>query len=127
MCIEDRQSKKEVKNYRDKQPKNFYVWKVMADWFTSEYAETIEPRLIIPDKIYKAGNYPAQRSSLNYKPGFHVFRNIKDVREYQFRNGPISSSMRVKFKAKREWIKQVGTALGINCLVLSNIQTLKGK
>ena len=129
MCLGNLKSRKEVAEYRRKQPKEFVVWKLMDDSVKMEtlFRESREPLLAVPGKIYKAKSFPIHRARLTYKPGFHVFRTKKHATTYRRKGFWRHRSKLVKFKARPEWITEIGKAEGILCLVLSHIKVPEGK
>lgn len=131
MCLGNLKSERKVAAYKRKQPKEFVVWKLMDDSVKMETLfrdpQSREPLLAVPGKIYKAKSFPIRRARLTYKPGFHAFRTKKQAAKYRIKGFWRYRAKLVKFKARPEWITEIGKAEGILCLVLSHIKVPEGK
>jgi hypothetical protein len=123
MCLTNLKTKKEVDEYKKKQPDKFVVWKVVGLNGDPEYRSfnSDEPNLGQFDKTYKARLFPQHRTVPKYEPGFHAFRTKRQAEIY-LTDYSYKKELK-RFKAKREWITNIGKIHGITCLVLSHIKT----
>lgn len=124
MCLTNLKTKKEVDEYKKKQPDEFVVWKIVRLNGDPEYrnSDSSEPDLSQSNKTYKAGCFSQNRTSLEYEPGFHAFRTRRQAEIYLAGYYRPSNKELKRFKAKREWITNIGEIDRVICLVLSHIK-----
>ena len=124
MCLDTRMNEKEKKRYIRNLPKEFFVYKVMYPNGETEYGR-YGKKLYKRRTIYKAEYSPERKRRIIYNPGFHVFRTKKAALDYHSALNKWGMGLIIrKFKAKKEWVTEVGKYTGIRTLVLSHIETL---
>lgn len=122
MCLSNLLSRKEVEEFKEKLPDEFFVWKVMDlngfPEFHCGSQDTLQRKGIHKAKQYESWG---RRARLTYPAGFHVFRLKEQAETYR----EVGQKLRLrKFKAKRKWVQNIGFTYGGLCLILSHIEVI---